>query len=153
MSERYEVCPASELPPGDRIITDLDGDSVGVFNVDGEYHALKNVCPHQRAPLCEGKVTGTVSASEPGEESWERDGQVLRCPWHGWEFDITDGKSVFNPHRVKARSYEATTEAPADAPDGEDADCSDCGVELEGDGPPVDTYDVAVEDELVVVYV
>ena len=36
---------------------------------------------------------------------------MLRCPWHGWEFDILDGRSVFNPHRVRARSYEVLVES------------------------------------------
>ena len=146
MQKRFEICPTSELSPGEREIADLDGVSVGVFNVNGEYYALKNDCPHQRAPLCQGKVTGTTMAEEPGEVNWKCDGHILRCPWHGWEFEIETGESVFNPHKVKARSFETAVEPATD--DG----CS-CGVDLAGEEPPVDTYEVAVEDEQVVVYI
>ncbi|GKZ14559.1 Rieske (2Fe-2S) protein [Haladaptatus sp. T7] len=156
MEKRFEICPTTELPPGERTITELNGISVGVFNVDGEYYALKNDCPHQRAPLCMGKVTGTTSVERTGEVNWEDNGHILRCPWHGWEFDIETGRSVFNPHKVRARSFEATVESAdeesadreADRPSTPD-DC-DCG--SSGDEPPVDTYEVTVEDEIVVVY-
>ena len=158
--KRFEVCPAAELGPGDRVITTLGGFSVGVFNIDGEYYALKNDCPHQRAPLCEGALTGTTVSDTPGEYDWQHDGQIVQCPWHGWEFDVTTGESVFNPHRVKAKTFEATVEASegdgAVRPDGcgEDVEsaCAKCAVSIEGDEPPVETYDVEVEDETVVVY-
>jgi 3-phenylpropionate/trans-cinnamate dioxygenase ferredoxin subunit len=79
----------------------VQGRSIGVFNLGGDYHALRNVCPHQMAPLCLGKVTGTTAPAPPGEYRWERDGKIIRCPWHGWEFDITTGRSVFNPHKLR----------------------------------------------------
>lgn len=156
MKKRFEICPAAELPPGERTITELNGISVGVFNVDGEYYALKNDCPHQRAPLCMGKVTGTTSVERTGAVNWEDNGHILRCPWHGWEFDIETGRSVFNPHKVRARSFETTVE-PADEESTESEErCPstpegcDCG--SSADEPPVATYDVTVEDEMVVVY-
>ena len=99
--KRFEICPAAEFDAGERLIVDLDGFSVGVFNVDGEYHAMKNDCPHQRAPLCEGKLGGTTESDSPGEYEWVRPGQVVRCPWHGWEFDITDGThTASNDYRL-----------------------------------------------------
>ncbi|MGB9958806.1 Rieske (2Fe-2S) protein (plasmid) [Haloferax prahovense] len=154
MSEkRFEICPTTELTPGERRIENLGGFSVGVFNVGGEYYAMKNDCPHQRAPLCEGKLTGTNTSDTPGEYNWERDGQIVTCPWHGWEFDVTTGESVFNPHRVKAKTFEATVEEAEDtemASDG--SSCGDCGAPLEGSEPPVETYDVEVEHGTVVVY-
>lgn len=155
MKKRFEICPAAELPPGKRKITELNGVSVGVFNVDGDYYALKNDCPHQRAPLCMGKVTGTTAANRSGKVDWTDDGHILRCPWHGWEFDIETGQSVFNPHKVRARTFETTVESSEKEHDIESnarstADCCDCGAS--GDEPPVDTYEVAVEDEVVVVY-
>jgi nitrite reductase/ring-hydroxylating ferredoxin subunit len=171
--QRFEVCPASELQPGERRIETLGMFSVGVFNVDGDYYAMKNDCPHQRAPLCEGKLTGTTTSDTPGEYDWERDGQIVTCPWHGWEFDVTTGESVFNPHNVKAKTFEATIEDPeasagnagGDASVGGDAvdidaagktttdgGCESCGVDLAGEKPPVETYDVEVENGTVVVY-
>jgi len=157
---RHEICPAAELDPGERTIVDLEGLSVGVFNVDGEYYALNNVCPHQLAPLCKGTLTGTTSAASPGEfGEWERDGEVLRCPWHGWEFDVTNGESLFNPH-LTTRTFEAGVEPSENESgnenenenEGEGEGENEYGVGLAGDPPPVDTYDVAVESEMVVVY-
>jgi len=138
--EAHPVCPAAEFPPGERRIVEIDGRSIGVFNVDGDYHALTNVCPHQRAPLCEGTLTGTTRATGVDDVDWERDGEVLVCPWHGWEFDVTTGESVFNPHRWSVTTYEADVLADPDA--------------LErGEEPAVETHEVAVEDGIVVVYV
>lgn len=151
---RHEVCPVADLPPGERTIVEAEGLSVGVFNVDGEFHALNNVCPHQLAPLCEGKLTGEVTAPDVGEYEMTRQGEVVRCPWHGWEFDIASGESVFNPH-LRTRTFEVAVEASeeaADEPGDGEAGASEYGTELSGEEPPVETYDVAVEDEVVVLY-
>ena len=150
MVEKYKICPTDEIPPGDRKIVDIGGSSVGIFNIDGEFHALANVCPHQLAPLCKGRVTGTVSSSEVGEYNWEREGRILRCPWHGWEFDVTTGESVFNPHKIRARNYEVDVEN-VEVPD-DPAEVGKYGTGLQGDEPPVETYPVEVEKEYVVVY-
>jgi nitrite reductase/ring-hydroxylating ferredoxin subunit len=125
---KHIVCLVSELPVGGRTIVEVSGLSIGVFNVAGRYHALKNSCPHQGAPLCRGSVRGTTLPSAPGEYLWGRDGEILRCPWHGWEFDLTTGRSVFNPHACRVKSYEVTVE------------------------PRVETYPVAVEEGLVVLH-
>lgn len=183
MTTRQEVCPTSELEPGDRKLVEVGGISIGVFNVDGEFHALNNVCPHQLADLCAGPITGTTTSDEVGEyDEWVRDGEIIRCPWHGWEFEIESGESLFNPH-VRTRSFEATVEesdgtapessggavsadpdeteasestadgsADSQAPD-RTAQEEEYGTNLAGDEPPVDTYDVEVEQDTVVVYV
>jgi nitrite reductase (NADH) small subunit len=109
---RHYLCPAAELPPGSRKIVSIGRKSIGVFNVAGEYHALLNVCPHQFAPLCEGKVTGYCAPSEVGEYLFERDGEIIRCPWHGWEFDLKTGRSIFNPHKVRTGRFAAGVETP-----------------------------------------
>ena len=151
-TKRFPICPAGELSPGERRIETLDGFSVGVFNVDGEFHALKNDCPHQRAPLCEGKLGGTTESDAPGEFNWIRPGQVVRCPWHGWEFDVTTGESVFNPHKVKAKTFETRVESTTDQSAATDGSGCACSTEIDGSDPPVETYDVEVEDGTVVVY-
>ena len=92
MSE-YSVCAASELGHGERVVVDVGGLEVGVFNVDGEYFAYPNWCPHQGGPLCEGDVDGTTEATFDREDlsyelRWVKEGAILRCPWHQWEFDI-----------------------------------------------------------------
>jgi 3-phenylpropionate/trans-cinnamate dioxygenase ferredoxin subunit len=107
---RHIVGRAGELPPGSRRIVEAEGRTIGVFNVHGNYYALRNSCPHQAAPLCLGSIKGMTMPSKPGEYIWARDGEIVRCPWHGWEFDITTGRSIFNPHKMRVKTYEVTVE-------------------------------------------
>ena len=151
MPTRIEVCPVSELQPGERTIVEVEGlpHSVGVFNVGGEYYALANVCPHHLAPLCEGTITGEMQSEGVGDFRPAREGEVIQCPWHGWKFDIRDGSSVTNPHKLRTRTYDATVEKP----DAElRAELEEYGTALKGDEPPVDDYDVEVEEDVVVLY-
>jgi 3-phenylpropionate/trans-cinnamate dioxygenase ferredoxin subunit len=78
--------------------------------VGGRFHALRNLCPHQQAPLCEGRIMGTTLASRPGTYVYGREGQILRCPWHGWEFDLTTGRSVFDPDGCRVKQYPVSVE-------------------------------------------
>ena len=159
---RVEVCPVEELPPGSRTIVDVDGREIGVFNVDGEFHALRNVCPHQLAPLCEGQLTGEMTAPAVGEYELTRQGEIIQCTWHGWQFDLKTGESVFNPH-LKTSTYEVGVESMEGCPgcggtdedgrDGAERQREAYGTDLAGEEPPVDTYDVDVEREVVVLYV
>lgn len=110
----YKACLVSEVPPGERKIVEVEGRSIGIFNIDGQLYALKNSCPHQFAPLCLGKITGYNPPSDVGGYNWSRDGEIIRCPWHAWEFDIKTGRSIFNPHKVRTKSYPVTTELTCD---------------------------------------
>lgn len=148
MTERIEVCSTSELAPGERIVIEAKSRSIGVFNVDGEYYALNNICPHQMAPLCEGQITGHVESDGVGDYSLVREGEIIQCPWHGWKFDIRDGRSIFNPHAMKTSTYDVVAEPSQ----GMSIKCERYGTELKGDEPPVETYSVEVEKEVVVVY-
>ncbi len=94
---KHLVCKLSELPPGARKIVEIGGRSIGVFHIKSGLYAVRNACPHQGAPLCLGKVKGTMKSSRPHTYDYVMDEQVLVCPWHCWEFDITNGRSVFNP--------------------------------------------------------
>jgi nitrite reductase/ring-hydroxylating ferredoxin subunit len=100
------VARADEIGPGERKLVTIGGRSIGVFNVGGEYYALRNRCPHQGGPLCEGFQFAPVRATAPGQ-SYARgdDGTIIRCPWHGWEFDVRTGGSWFDPQRMRVRSY------------------------------------------------
>jgi len=134
---RHIIGHVSELPPGERKIVLVDGRSVGVFNVHGAFYALRNSCPHQAAPLCLGSIKGMTMPSDPGEYVWSREGEILRCPWHGWEFDITTGRSIFNPHRVRVKAYDVTVEPEP---------------QVEPDDPSVETYQVTVERGLIILH-
>lgn len=111
-SERLCLGPVSEFAPGTRRIVLLGKQSVGVFNVKGSFYAIRNFCPHEAAQLCLGKVMGTnLPTSTCGEYEWGREGMILRCPWHGWEFDLEDGRSLFDPrYRVKTYQVEQIEE-------------------------------------------
>jgi nitrite reductase (NADH) small subunit len=106
---RHVVGPAAEVSPGSVRIIDLGPWGVGVFNCNGSFHALNNYCPHAGAPVCRGQVTGMPVAEIDGAVEWERDGEILRCPWHGWEFDIATGKTVTRPHRA-VKKYRVAVE-------------------------------------------
>jgi 3-phenylpropionate/trans-cinnamate dioxygenase ferredoxin subunit len=107
---RSIVATEQEIPPGGRKIVEVAGRSIGIFNLDGVFFALRNRCPHQGGPLCTGTLGGLISSSGPGEYHYSRAGEILRCPWHGWEFDVRTGQSWFDPTRVRVRSYDVTIE-------------------------------------------
>lgn len=106
----FPVASVSELPPGSSKIVEIDGKSIGVFNVHGEFYALRNVCPHRGAELCKGVVKPLVAPSSPGCFEYEREGEILRCPWHQWEFDIKTGELVVAPEEMHVKSYDVTVE-------------------------------------------
>lgn len=130
---KFVVGKVSELPPSSRRIVRVNGREIGVFNVKGKYYALRNLCPHQSAPLCLGELTGLAVSDEPGEIEWTREGEILRCPWHGWEFDIISGRTVF-ASRARVKTYDVQVEKATLAR------------LVEG----VETYPVDVENELVI---
>lgn len=110
MASRHVVARADEILPGGRKIVTVRGRQIGVFNLEGEYFALINVCPHQGAKLCEGAVLSQLVSAGPGDYGLARHGEMIRCPWHCWEFDIRTGQSWCEPDDVKARTFPVTVE-------------------------------------------
>jgi 3-phenylpropionate/trans-cinnamate dioxygenase ferredoxin subunit len=111
MSDRASQAPrelpvarVNEIPPGGCKIVEVEGRSIGVFNVHGSFVAVLNVCPHELAPVCLGAVRGTALVSLPGEYCWGREGEILACPWHGWEFDLITGRALADK-RKRLRLY------------------------------------------------
>ena len=134
---KHIVATTDEIPPGSCKIVEIKGRSIGVFNVHGDYYALRNRCPHEGAPLCAGPVTGLRQADTPGNYKYSRAGEIIRCPWHGWEFDIKTGQSWFDPAKVRVRPYPVTVESDVS------------GYQL---GPyEAETYPVSVENSYIVV--
>ena len=109
-SRAISLGPADELPPGSRRVVDVDGRSIGVLNVNGQLYGVRNTCPHQGGPLCSGVVGGTMVNSEPQEWVVGLEGRVLRCPWHGWEFDLETGRALFDGERARVRVYPVSVE-------------------------------------------
>jgi 3-phenylpropionate/trans-cinnamate dioxygenase ferredoxin subunit len=149
---KYVVGTLAEIPPGGRKVVEVEGRSIGVFNVDGELFALRNRCPHQGGPLCLGVRSGLALATTPDDLRYVRRGEILRCPWHQWEFDIRTGQSWVDPAKTRVRRYDATVEPGsallvADPETGDELE--EAGFEK---GPYVaETYEVSVEEQYVVV--
>ncbi len=82
---------------------------IGVARWRGRLYALRNVCAHQRGPVCEGWLAGRMTSGSPGEMSVEEEAPVLACPWHGWEFDIRTGRAL-SDRRFRVRTYRVRVE-------------------------------------------
>ncbi|HTD76568.1 MAG TPA: Rieske (2Fe-2S) protein, partial [Chloroflexota bacterium] len=107
---KYVVASVDEIPPGQRKLVEVAGREIGVFNIAGDYVAVLNRCPHQGGPLCRGNTHGFLRPAGVGEFRYSRAGEILRCPWHGWEFDLRTGQSWCDPRRLRVRSYEVSVE-------------------------------------------
>jgi len=106
---RHVVASAADIPPSSRQVVKVAGHEIGIFNLDGAYYALLNHCPHRSGPLCQGRLRPLISATEVGEVLYGREGEVLKCPWHQWEFDIRSGQALYDP-RLHVRTYEVKQE-------------------------------------------
>jgi len=71
----------AEVPPGTMAELQLDGRQIALANVDGRFYAIDNTCLHRGGPLGQGTL----------------EGKIVTCPWHGWPYDVTNGKTVMNP--------------------------------------------------------
>ncbi len=91
----YRVCRLEEIPPGASKLIPAGKRGIGIFNVAGRLYSLANYCPHRGGPLCRGPVTGTTGFdTDTGTVRWQREGEILRCPWHGWEYEIATGQAL-----------------------------------------------------------
>ncbi|MFY9557960.1 MAG: Rieske (2Fe-2S) protein [Blastocatellia bacterium] len=82
MSVFVRVGSVSDLPAGQAMIVEIDGRSIAIFNVDGQFYALDNTCVHRGGPLGEGFV--------------DRNNLTVQCPWHGWIYSLATGASPIN---------------------------------------------------------
>jgi nitrite reductase (NADH) small subunit len=83
MGEFVKVANRNDLAPGQGMVVELDGNRIALFNLNGEFFALDNTCPHRGGPLGEGYCDPT--------------NMTIQCPWHGWVFNVTTGVSPVNP--------------------------------------------------------
>ena len=86
-------------------LIDAGGRVIGVVRTAAGFFALRNSCPHQQAPICAGVVGGAMLPSAPEEREYGLEGEVIRCPWHGWEFHMTDGHALFGTSRKRLVTY------------------------------------------------
>ena len=93
MADRLPLCQASDVPPGTGKECVADDRIIAVYNIEGRYHAIDGICPHAGGPLANGCVTGTV----------------VTCPWHGWQFDVTNGRHQLTP-RIQQKTFDVVEE-------------------------------------------
>lgn len=105
MKEWVVVGRSEEFQDGRCRIVEVGDLSIGVYNVGGELYAVRNLCPHQLAPICLGAIGGTMLPSGPGEYIYGMDGYVLACVAHAWEFDIRTGEALFGIDRRRLATY------------------------------------------------
>ena len=97
-----KLATLEELPPGSAKEVEHDGRIYALFNVKGRITAIDGLCPHQGGPLADGHL----------------EGDCVSCPWHGWEFDVSTGKSSMGPamkqpvFNVKVEGSEILVEIP-----------------------------------------
>lgn len=93
MSYWIKIATTAECPPGAALEVVAGDRILALFNVDGVYHALDGVCPHQGGPLGKGALTGST----------------ITCPWHGWQFNVCSGRHLLNA-RLTQPGYPARAE-------------------------------------------
>ncbi|PJF39880.1 MAG: non-heme iron oxygenase ferredoxin subunit [Chloroflexi bacterium] len=94
MAEFVTVATTDEIPPGERLVVGVGRKWIAIFNVDGTYYAIADVCTHDDGPLAEGELHDCV----------------ITCPRHGAEFDIKTGKVLKAPAMVDVPTYPVRVE-------------------------------------------
>jgi 3-phenylpropionate/trans-cinnamate dioxygenase ferredoxin component len=81
MAEFVKAARTDEVAPGQALLVVVKGKEIALFNIEGSYFALDNLCTHEEGPLAEGEV----------------EGHEVTCPWHGAKFDIRTGEVLCDP--------------------------------------------------------
>ena len=87
--EFFEIAPADQLPPGERMFLEIEGKSIVLLNLAGTLFAIGDVCSHDNGPVGDGEI----------EEN------EIICPRHGARFDIRTGKVTSLPAVVDIPAY------------------------------------------------
>ena len=105
MPEFHKIAKTGDVAPGEVALYEIEGHRVALCNVDGDFHAIEDVCTHDAGPLDQGELAG----------------KEIKCPRHGAKFDVTTGNALTLPavkpvpkHDVKVKSndvYVALKEA------------------------------------------
>jgi 3-phenylpropionate/trans-cinnamate dioxygenase ferredoxin subunit len=87
--EYFQIIPVSDLPIGERIFVEIDGNPIMIINQDGKVFAISDFCSHDHGPLGDGEVSG----------------DVIICPRHGARFNLLTGKALSLPAIVDIPVY------------------------------------------------
>ncbi len=96
MREFIQVATTNELTPGKGKVVWIEKEEIALFNVQGKFYAIHNTCLHRGGPLGEGELQG----------------EVVVCPWHGWEYNVCTGENLSNP-AIKVPTYQVKVEGSA----------------------------------------
>jgi len=102
----HVVCRVEEIAEGKGLRVELEGRAIAVFNLGERFAAVADRCPHEGASLCHGRTAPLTESQGPGDYRVIDGRIIVRCPWHGWEFDLATGRSYCDPNRVRVRSFD-----------------------------------------------
>ena len=106
MKAEHAVGDVGRFPEGQFVLMEVGGQQIGVVRLrGGALRAVRNWCPHKGAPICRGVISGTWPPSAPGALDYDREGEVLVCPWHGYEYDLNTGRELFQPVPTRLRMF------------------------------------------------
>lgn len=104
---RYVVAEAADFADREIRRVEAGGKPIALVRVDDAFYALLDRCPHGGAPLSGGRLAHQVESSGPGDYRICRRDEMLRCPWHGWEYDLKTGQSWSDPKSTRTRAFAA----------------------------------------------
>lgn len=105
---RIDAGPAETIVAGRFTMIVAGTRRIGVTRLaNGELRAVRDRCPHKAADICKGILGGTWLPSAPGELTFGRQGEIVACPWHGYEYDLATGAELFWPGGTPLRMYPA----------------------------------------------
>jgi len=91
-------------------VVDVGGIEIGIIRTRDKFLAIRNQCPHKLSPICEGRISGTMLPSSPGERVYGMESKLLVCPSHGFEYDMDTGLSVFNGTKLRLKMYKTSVQ-------------------------------------------
>lgn len=111
---RHVVAEVAGFPDRGIRRVEVAGRELCLIRLGNEFFALMDVCPHGGAKLSGGRLSGTVESDGPGSYRMCRHNEMLKCPWHGWEYDVRTGQSWSDPKSTRTRAYAAEAVAGED---------------------------------------
>ena len=110
-SKTHDVGAVAGFEEGVPAQIEVEGRTLMILRQGQRFFALRDRCAHQGAPLSRGRVGGTTLPCRPGEEvRLGRLGEIVTCPWHGWEYDLKSGRSLTDPENARVATYAVEVE-------------------------------------------
>jgi nitrite reductase/ring-hydroxylating ferredoxin subunit len=101
----HRIGQLSDFPEHKIVTVEIEGRKIGVVRSGEAVHAFANRCPHHGAPMCAGRISGTMLPSKPDEYNFALDGLIVKCPWHAYEFNVETGDSLGGIMRARLPIY------------------------------------------------